>query len=137
MNGYGDLNDDREDFHTGIDIDDSTEPDKWPKVRCVENGFSAKIWNQGSSSGWSVIVTPTMGSQNGWCYTHLEKSAVRWSIGDPIYEGDFINNMIVNVAMETHLHFCWVDKDQWKSYFGQAWCKLVRILCCLKSCYKT
>jgi hypothetical protein len=112
MNGYGDLNDQWNDFHTGIDIDDSTEPDSGLKVRCVEDGFIADIWPQGGSSGWSVIITPTMGSQNGWCYTHLENPGVRWSEGDPIDQGDFIDSMIVDGAMETHLHFCWVDKDE-------------------------
>ena len=112
MNGYGDLNDEWNDFHGGIDIDDSTEPDSGLKVRCVENGFIADIWDQGDD-GWSVIVTPTMGSQNGWCYTHLDDPYGQGRyITEEMSEGDFIDDMIVNGTMETHLHFSWVDKDE-------------------------
>ncbi|NOQ23133.1 MAG: hypothetical protein GQ565_10870, partial [Candidatus Aegiribacteria sp.] len=112
MNGYGDRCNGRDKFHTGIDIDDCTEPDSGNRVRCVEDGFIAKMWDQGESSGWSVIVTPTPESQYGWCYTHLENPSEEWEEDEEIYEGDLIDTMNVHGAMETHLHFSWINRNE-------------------------
>ncbi|MCD4776857.1 MAG: hypothetical protein K8S15_12505, partial [Candidatus Aegiribacteria sp.] len=113
MNGYGDRNNGWNKFHTGIDIDDCTEPDSGSKVRCVEGGVIGDIWSQGSPSGWSILVLPTPESQCGWCYTHLaDPYAQQWYIGKPVSEGQFIDSMNISSGWDEHLHFSWIDKDE-------------------------
>jgi hypothetical protein len=60
MNGYGDRN--NNDFHTGIDIDDCTEPEDGDRVRCVEDGFIGRIFPMGEP-GWAIVVVPTLESR--------------------------------------------------------------------------
>ena len=112
MNGYGDRNNGWYQFHTGIDIDNCTEPEDGNCVRCVEDGVIGRIRHIGTSSGYFVVVIPTPSSQYGWCYGHLKDPAAQgWFEGRSISEGALIDTMINTPAMDPHVHFSWVDKD--------------------------
>ncbi|MCK5133024.1 MAG: VCBS repeat-containing protein [Candidatus Sabulitectum sp.] len=111
MSSYGEFTNGWGDYHRGIDIDENTEAVNGDYVRCVEDGFVRR--KIPTSDGWDIVIAPTMSSDNGWIYGHLESldqanpDGKVWYLGEEISKGDLIQVMDPDLIGPNHLHFAW------------------------------
>jgi hypothetical protein len=78
MNGYGDRNNGWDEFHGGIDIDNTTGFFDCKEVRCVDDGYATiveeiPIPGTQDETQWIVIICDELGGavENGWSYAHF------------------------------------------------------------------
>lgn len=110
--------------HQGLDMDVPS----YAKCYSIDTGYvkcKITIMNPGDLY-WRVAVSEVQvpDTSDGWLYAHLEKSTIGVDVGDMVYPGDYIGEIIPwNGLTGGHIHFSRIRDHgtTWKYNDGQWW----------------